>query len=154
MEERSPGGEGKSPAGRLVVGVDDSEQARRALACAAAIAEERGWELRIVHGWHISYPAAPFVVPPVDIQQAGRSVADSMVARLELEVLGETPAIEVSRRVEEGSPAGLLVDESRNASLLVVGSRGRGGFASLTLGSVSSACVHHAHCPVLVLRGK
>lgn len=152
MEERSPSGRGKAVAGRVVVGVDDSEHARRALGCAAEIAEERGWELRIVHGWHMSYPSAPFVVPPADMQQAGRAVADSMVSRLELGVLGETPGVEVSRRIEEGSPAELLVEESKNASLLVVGSRGRGGFASLTLGSVSSACVHHAHCPVLVLR--
>ncbi len=143
---------GRSGPGRVVVGVDDSEHGRHALAVAAAIAEQQGWELRIVHGWHIAYPAAPFMIPPVEIEAAGQAAAEAMVSRLELDVLGGSPGFDVTRRIEAGPPAELLVEESKGAELLVVGSRGRGGFSSLTLGSVSSACVHHARCPVLVLR--
>lgn len=142
----------KPHSGLVVVGVDDSEHGRRALAVAACIAKQKGWDLSIVHGWHVAYPTAPFVIPPVDVEPAARAAAESMVSRMELEVLGDEPGIEVSRIIEEGAPSELLVDSSKGADLLVVGSRGRGGFASLTLGSVSSACVHHAHCPVLVLR--
>jgi nucleotide-binding universal stress UspA family protein len=58
----------------------------------------------------------------------------------------------VDHVVTEGSPARTLLDEARGADLLVVGSRGRGGFAGLLLGSVSQHCVHHAPCPVVVVR--
>ena len=57
----------------------------------------------------------------------------------------------IERRVVEGAPATVLVDESRQADLLVVGSRGHGGFAGLLLGSVSQQCAHHAACPVVIV---
>jgi nucleotide-binding universal stress UspA family protein len=57
----------------------------------------------------------------------------------------------IERRVSEGAPATVLVDESRQADLLVVGSRGHGGFAGLLLGSVSQQCSHHAACPVVIV---
>ena len=57
----------------------------------------------------------------------------------------------VERRVVEGAAASVLVDESRDAELLVVGSRGHGGFAGLLLGSVSQQCAHHATCPVVII---
>ena len=57
-------------------------------------------------------------------------------------------------RVVEGNPAQVLIDASDGADLLVVGSRGHGGFTEALLGSVSQHCVHHAHCPVVVIRGQ
>jgi nucleotide-binding universal stress UspA family protein len=62
------------------------------------------------------------------------------------------PDVEVEQRLIQGHAAGNLVDASRKAQLLVVGSRGRGGFKGLLLGSVSQAALHHAHCPVAVVR--
>ncbi len=138
--------------GLVVVGVDDSEQARESLQWAAQIARERHWKLLIVHAWHMMYPVAPFATPPYDVEDAARDAAIEVVKKLEDEVLGPDCGIEVSHLVAQGPAGLLLVDASKDADLLVVGSRGRGGFASLTLGSVSSACVHHAHCPVLVMR--
>ena len=63
------------------------------------------------------------------------------------------PRVHVTRVVEEGDPASALVERSRDAALLVIGSRGRGAFIGMLVGSVSQYCVTHAHCPVVVLRG-
>jgi nucleotide-binding universal stress UspA family protein len=67
-------------------------------------------------------------------------------------VRSDHPSVEVETTVVEGQPARVLVDMSADADLLVVGSRGLGGFSGLLLGSVSQQCVHHAHCPVTVVR--
>jgi nucleotide-binding universal stress UspA family protein len=67
-------------------------------------------------------------------------------------VRSDHPAVNVKTAVIEGPPARVLVDLSADADLLVVGSRGRGGFSELLLGSVSQQCVHHARCPVTVVR--
>jgi nucleotide-binding universal stress UspA family protein len=67
-------------------------------------------------------------------------------------VRSDYPAVKVETAVVEGPPARVLVDLSADADLLVVGSRGRGGFSGLLLGSVSQQCVDHAHCPVTVVR--
>ena len=62
------------------------------------------------------------------------------------------PDVDVRRHVMQGRPADILVDPSEGAALVVVGSRGRGGFSGLLLGSVSRNVVHRAHCPVVVVR--
>jgi nucleotide-binding universal stress UspA family protein len=68
------------------------------------------------------------------------------------EAIPEKAEVEVERRAIEGAPAAVLVKESHNADLLVVGSRWHGGFARLLLGSVSQQCAHHAECPVVIVR--
>jgi nucleotide-binding universal stress UspA family protein len=70
------------------------------------------------------------------------------------ESIPDTDTVEVERRVVEGRPAAVLVDESQGADLLVVGSRGHGGFTGLLLGSVSQQCAHHAACPVVIVHRK
>ena len=75
------------------------------------------------------------------------------VHRVVSEVLGEHPDVPCETRAVEGAAAKVLVHEARDADLLVVGSRGHGGFAELLLGSVSLHCVTHAPCPVVVVRG-
>ncbi len=69
-----------------------------------------------------------------------------------LEAAGEAPAVPIERRAVQGAPAGVLIQEEESADLLVVGSRGHGEVSSLLMGSVSSRCVHHASCPVVVVR--
>jgi nucleotide-binding universal stress UspA family protein len=68
------------------------------------------------------------------------------------EAIPDAGDVEIERRVIEGAAAAVLVEESRGADLLVVGSRGHGGFAQLLLGSVSQQCAHHAECPVVIVR--
>jgi nucleotide-binding universal stress UspA family protein len=144
----------KASAGLVVVGIDDSEPGRDALRTAGKIARQQNWTLLVVHTFQMMYPVAPFAIAPVDVELAGREASEAVTREIITEVLGAHPDIDVKTLVEQGPAGAVLVDASKNANLLVVGSRGRGGFASLTLGSVSSACVHHAHCPVLVLRSK
>ena len=74
------------------------------------------------------------------------------LARAVAEVLGPDPGIEVSSEIIEGHPQVVLTEQSRNASLIVVGCRGHGEFAGMLLGSVSEFLTTHAHCPVVVIR--
>lgn len=138
--------------GRVVVGVDDSEAARNALRFAVDIARPHGWRLVVVHAWHMNYPVVPYAMEPPDYSDPLREQAKATLHKVTREVLGGAPGIDVEEVVSEGPAASVLLDASLGAELLVVGSRGRGGFASLALGSVSTACVHHAPCPVLVVR--
>ena len=77
----------------------------------------------------------------------------SALGRVVEEVLGEHPAVAVQALAVSGPPARVLVEAAEEADLLVIGSRGRGGFAGVMLGSVSLHCVSHAPCPVVVVRG-
>jgi nucleotide-binding universal stress UspA family protein len=81
-----------------------------------------------------------------------RGAAETALAATLQEVVPDAAEVEIERRVVEGAPAAVLVDESREADLLVVGSRGLGGFSGLLLGSVSQQCAHHAACPVVIVR--
>ena len=135
----------------IVVGVDGSSCSREALRFAADEAKLRAAPLRVVCAWQVPtsvYAAAAFT-PAVDeraFTDAARAAAEDELH----EVLGESdPAPQLVLR--EGSPATVLIDESRSAELLVLGSRGHGGFAGLLLGSVSQQCAAHALCPVVIV---
>jgi nucleotide-binding universal stress UspA family protein len=142
-------------AGRVIVGVDGSAPSFDALAFAFTEASLRDLGLTAIHAWHSPYShtrgegAAP----------AG-SVVDTIFQGPELGSLRDAlatwrhkfPTVDVREAVIQDNPAAALVTASAGAELLVVGSRGRGGFASLLLGSVSHAVLHHAHCPVAVVR--
>ncbi|KKK05145.1 universal stress protein [Micromonospora sp. HK10] len=139
--------------GPVVVGVDGSECSAEALRWAADEAARRGVPLVAVHAWR--YPTA---VAPGDLVPLGHDL-DALTAdaqRLLAEsVAGSTarhPDLPVRQRLVSGSAAGALVEESKTAQLVVVGAQGRGALAGLLLGSVSHAVLHHAHCPVAVVR--
>jgi nucleotide-binding universal stress UspA family protein len=147
--------------GQIVVGVDGSPGSVAALRFALAEARLRGATVLALHAWVLPYVEAPgpFLVelpapdvPPLEEVAAGleRGAKERLAASLR-EAAGETEGVDVQQRVEEGSPARLLIEASRDAELLVVGTRGRGGFAGLLLGSVSRHCLSHAHCPVAVV---
>lgn len=130
---------------RVVVGVDGSPSSRAALCWAAEQAALTSAELEAVIGW--SYPTSygfP-VIADVDWASSAQKIVETEVT----EVLGDKPA---TIRVLEGHPARVLLDAADGADLLVVGSRGHGGFAGLLLGSVSEYVVTHATCPVVVVR--
>lgn len=133
----------------IVVGVDGSPDAARALEWAIDEAKRRDMKVLLVHGVEVGAVAAsPYGGGGVldQLEDAGRMLLAEAV-----DVVRAT-GLEVDCRMEIGSGAHALIEASRDADLLVVGSRGHGGFVGMLLGSVSNACTHHAHCPVVVIR--
>jgi nucleotide-binding universal stress UspA family protein len=139
----------------VVVGVDGSEESKRALQVASEQASEHGAELLVVSAWT---PPPPSTAPPfgsfpwgADTTQLAEN-AEGMLQKMLSEVLGDSAQVSVDARVVEGNAAKVLIDLSSSADLLVVGCRGYGGFAGLLLGSVSQQVVAHAQCSVIVVR--
>jgi nucleotide-binding universal stress UspA family protein len=141
--------------GLVVVGVDSSEGAKQALRFALDEATLRQATLRVVHTWQYGTIGVRGIegfspVVGADLSDLRRNAEVALDAVLH-EVMPHSNGVVVERRVVEGSPVTVLVDESRHADLLVVGSRGHGGFVGLLLGSVSQQCAHHAACPVAIV---
>lgn len=139
------------PTGPVVVGYDGSEQSRLALDWAVEEARRRGAGLRVVHA--AGLPSFPDVLPSeLAVDSAVREHAEGLLAEAEERVRTVAPEVPTAVRLHVGgSPAQLLTEESRSAALAVVGSRGRGGFASLLLGSTSTSLAMHSACPVVVV---
>jgi nucleotide-binding universal stress UspA family protein len=138
----------------IVVGVDHSSGAKAALRFALDEARLRHATLRVVHAWQLGYIGAPGIEASSTAFGAEldlRSGAQDALEESLREAIPETDGVELERRVVEGAAAAVLVDESRGADLLVVGSRGLGGFRGLLLGSVGQQCAHHAACPVVIV---
>ena len=137
--------------GRIVVGVDGSEHARRAVAWAVEEAKIRGASVELSYAINDrDLPAwpAPHVVPThEELEAAGRELLDEALGSV------DTGEVEVTTSTGSGSPAKRLcaAAEEGDADLLVVGARGMGGFRGLLLGSVSQQVVAHAPCPVVVV---
>jgi nucleotide-binding universal stress UspA family protein len=136
----------------ITVGMDGSDGGSAALRWAAAEARLRGARLRVVHAWSIPAMAYGFV-PPVSFQDdLGGAAAEGLSNWLEA-AGAELEGIEVERLTGEGNAATVLTDAAADSELLVVGSRGLGGFRELLLGSVSHQCAQRASCPVVIIRG-
>ncbi len=134
--------------GRLiVVGVDGSADSIAALRAAAWAAGLRRARLVAVTAWTGATVDGTGGELMPDLQSAAETVLRDAIE----EAFHGRPLVPVEAIVRAGTPTGVVVDESRDAELLVVGSRGGGGFSGLLLGSVSMAATMHAHCPVLVL---
>jgi nucleotide-binding universal stress UspA family protein len=139
----------------VVVGVDYSDEAKAALRFALEEAKLRQAKLRVVHAWQYGYIGASGLEGSLaglggDIKEL-RAAAETGLDTTLRESIPETNTVEIERRVVEGRAAATLIGESREADLLVVGSRGHGGFAGLLLGSVSQQCAQHAACPVVIV---
>lgn len=147
-------GETDGGRGLVVVGVDGSEGSRRALEWALEEARLRDLEVSAIgvvqlHLVALSVPGYPYADERYieDLLRETRT----MVAQ-QVDEVRPAPGVTVTTRAVLGAPAEVLVDASEKAELLVVGSRGRGGFSGLLLGSVSQQCTSHASCPVVVMR--
>jgi nucleotide-binding universal stress UspA family protein len=144
--------------GLIVVGVDSSEGAKAALRFALEEAKLRQATLRVVHTWQFGYIGVRGIegLTPVVGADLGdlRRTAEVALDAVMHEVVPDPDGVVIERRVSEGAPATVLVDESRHADPLVVGSRGHGGFTGLLLGSVSQQCAHHAACPVAIVHAR
>lgn len=139
---------------RLVVGIDGSQRAQEALAWAMEEADCHRYDIEIVSSWYLpQYDWADVRPPPPDprVEMAARTRA--LVVQAAADVSAALPDIAVSEMAVEGNAASVLIELSKDADLLVIGSRGNGGFKGLVLGSVSQQCVSHAQCPVVVVRG-
>ncbi|WP_018215547.1 universal stress protein [Salinispora vitiensis] len=138
----------------VVVGVDGSEQARRAVRLAAGEAARRNRMLRIIHGFIWPLLHVPVGAPPGGPPGSGlRNQAEQLVADAVAEAEATAPGLRVSGEIIDGEAAAVLVGEAPNAVLIVLGDRGMGGFAALVVGSVAVQVATHADCPVLVARG-
>lgn len=140
--------------GVIVVGVDSSDGAAQALRFALEEAKLRGAALRVVHAWQFGNIGlaglAGFSPAGAELDDLVDMAESALDAILE-EVAPDPGGALVERRLVEGSPATVLIDESRKADLLIVGSWGYGGFAGLLLGSVSQQRANHAVCPVVIV---
>ena len=137
----------------LVVAVDDSVPAREALRYAASMAKESGRPLQVVTVWNFVRGPAPVQGPDEAPSEARwQAEAEERLRRLVAEELGDDPGVVVRLHALHGNTVPVLLAVSGLARHLVVGSRGRGGFSGLLLGSTSDQLVHHAPCPVTVVR--
>ncbi|HZR92541.1 MAG TPA: universal stress protein [Gaiellaceae bacterium] len=138
----------------IVVGVDGSEGSLQALRFAAGEARLRGARLHAVLAWE--YPAALYAgegwaFADSETLEGLRTRAEQRLAEA-IEAVGPSlEGVELEQSVVEGRAAAVLLEAAKDADLLVVGTRGHGGFVGLLLGSVSQQCVHHASCPVVVV---
>ena len=139
--------------GKVVVGIDGSELSIDAAHAGFEAASLRGVGLTLLHAWHSpAYVATRFAIPqPFALEEAQqeelRAMAESVAGFQQT-----YPDVVVEQRLVQGKAAKVLAEASRGAELVVVGTRGHGGFARLLLGSTSNSLLHHAQCPVLVVR--
>ncbi len=145
MSSQRPAG-----AGVVIVGVDGSEASKEALRWALGYPRLTGASVHALTAWQ--YPAnsawAPAILDQLDLEGDARRALKETIE----EVIASYQDVAVRSGVLEGTPGLVLVRAAANAELLVVGSRGHGAFAGMLLGSVSEHCVHHASCPVVVIR--
>ena len=135
----------------IVVGVDGSSGARAALRFAVREARLRGAAVRAVTAWRV--PAIVYgggyapAIDPTMLEENASTALEEAIAALGAQASG----VEIERVIRVGQPAQVLVEAAAGADLLVVGSRGHGGFAGLLLGSVGQQVAHHAPCPVVIV---
>ncbi len=143
------------PNGPVVVGVDGSQRSVHAIECAFEEAANRHAELVAVHCWTDPVSTEPGDMLPLvyDVEATEddeeRVMAESLAGYRE-----RYPTVNVRTEVLRHHASKALIERTKDAQLIVVGSRGRGGFSGLLLGSVSQQVLHHSHCPVLIARKK
>ncbi len=137
----------------IVVGVDGSPGSRKALSWAAVEAADHGADLVVLNVWEHTLlpPAGSVSVSERYVPDPSQATAEALLQIIK-EELGPEPPVLVQPRVKQGRPAKVLIEDSADADLLVVGPRGHGGFAGLVLGSVSQHVAAYAKCPVTVVR--
>jgi nucleotide-binding universal stress UspA family protein len=132
---------------KIIVGVDGSEASVEALRLGTRLADALGMRLEAWGCWE--YPGYEGYLA-TGVEGFGHEAEENLETAL-TEAFGLNRPRNVTARLIHGSARAALIEGSKGASMVVVGSRGHGGFAGLLLGSVSTACVAHAHCPVLVV---
>jgi nucleotide-binding universal stress UspA family protein len=141
---------------KIVVGVDGSPSSRAALRWAVRHAALSGGTVDAVMAWQIPMILRTSAWAPIYVDEASgleedaRKTLNSVIS----DEVDPADSQRVTARVVNGQAAQVLLEAAADADLLVVGSRGHGSMADALLGSVGQYCVHHAHCPVLIMRGE
>jgi len=133
---------------RIVVGVDGSEAAHGALQWAVDEARRRNAVVEAIHAWHQPFVSGYAYLGEIDLGPyvtEAEAVLEGAIASV------DTTGVTVEHKVMAGGPAQVLVEQAKGAAMLVVGSRGRGGFTGLMLGSVSQQVAHHSPCPIVII---
>lgn len=139
---------------QIIVGVDGSTASKAALRWAVTEARLRGAAVTVIHAWQLPLASGMYegmTIPegaPEELEKAAEETVRDVIA----EVVGSDASVPVEVSIRNGHASFVLVEASKNADLLVVGSEGHGAFAGMLLGSVSMHVVHHAVCPVTVVR--
>ena len=138
----------------IVVGVDGSDESKQALRWADYLAGLTGSSVTAVAAWTPlpSFAWAAFGTAAVRADLPKEAAQEGLTEAVR-EVFGPERSASIQTIVRKGNPAQVLIDASANARMLVLGTRGLGGFTGLLLGSVSSACAEHAKCPVFIVHG-
>ena len=139
--------ENPAVAGSIVVGVDGSDPSRSAVSWALDEAQRRAAKLIAVHAW--SYYPSLLMTP--DLSGALGRDAERFVEQEVEKLRDEAPVVQIEARAIEGPAASVLVEVAKDADLLVLGTRGHGGFTGLLLGSVSQQVSNHAPCPLVLV---
>ncbi|MGA7087021.1 MAG: universal stress protein [Candidatus Dormiibacterota bacterium] len=139
--------------GPVVVGWDGSPASRRALEWAVQEAAVKGTKVLAISAYAVPslVSAAPYAAWSPALKEDLGDEAKKILSRMVSATAEAHPEVEIEAKVVEGLPATVLIEASKHASALVVGSRGHGGMVGSLLGSVSHRCVAHAHCPVVVV---
>jgi nucleotide-binding universal stress UspA family protein len=148
--------------GAVVVGIDGSAAGQEALRWALREARLRSVPLRVVYAWTFGYAGLPVggvgsmasagALSPSGLALSDmRQAAEDLLDRTSAELIGDFEDVVIEHQAVEGTAAAALIGAAGEDDLLVVGSRGHGGFAGLMLGSVSQHCAHHARCPVVIV---
>ena len=130
----------------IVVGIDGSTSSVEALRLAVEIATWSGARVEALSVWQPYYGTVELPVPIENLEKKAREHLTEALTAI------DPGDVEITEAVLEGDPATVLIERSRDADMLVVSTRGRGGFVGLLLGSVSQRCAQHASCPVLIAR--
>jgi nucleotide-binding universal stress UspA family protein len=143
----------RNAAHRIVAGVDGSPPSIAALRWATCQAELTGGTIDAVIAWEFPIAASGLGWAPVSgLDDTDYSELAGKALSAALTQVSPPPGVRVRELVIQGNPAQVLLDAARDADLLVVGNRGHGGFADALIGSVSVRCLHHATCPVVIVR--
>jgi nucleotide-binding universal stress UspA family protein len=133
--------------GRVVVGVDGSEESIAALRRGVIIADALNASIEAVSSWY--FPSGYAAMG--DAEYSPLDDATAILSGATKSVFGSNAPAWFTTAPIEGNPADVLIEQSRGAEMLIVGSRGHGGLAGVLFGSVSAMCAEHAHCPVLII---
>jgi nucleotide-binding universal stress UspA family protein len=141
---------------KIVAGIDGSDASKDALRWAVDEAKLRGADVIAVHAWQVPPPVPSLGPAPgvevVEIIPQLEESAKTLVQSVVAEVVGDGSDVKVEAVATEGPAGNVLIEAAKGAEMLVVGSRGHGGFVALLLGSVSQQVAAHAQCPVLIHR--